>query len=45
MDTQTIQLFIAGAVGCLIGRARPSTSSLVYLGILSGVVYTLYTYG
>ena len=45
MDKLTIQLFIAGAVGALIGRARPSTTTLVYLGIFCGVVYTLYIYG
>lgn len=45
MDTQTIQLFIAGAVGAIIGRTQTTTRSLIYLGIFCGVVYTLYTYG
>lgn len=45
MDKQTIQLFIAGAVGCLIGRTQTTTTNLVYTGIVCGIIYVLYTYG
>ena len=45
MDTQTVQLLIAGAVGAIIGRTQTTIRSLIYLGILVGVVYILYIHG
>ena len=45
MDKQTVYIGAATIIGFIFGRTQATTRSLIYSGIVVGVVYLLYTYG
>ena len=45
MDKQTVYVCAATIVGFIFGKAQTTTRSLIYSGIIVGVVYILYTRG
>lgn len=45
MDKQTIYIGSAAVIGFIFGKANTTIRSLIYSGIVVGVVYVLYTHG